>query len=392
MSALVYFNQGIGSLTSQPLFFYLKETLHLSTSSIQYLTSLITIPWIIKPLYGWLSDTYPLGGYHRKSYMILSGLLGVCTALFIGIVPALPLLALYALLVLDAMGGAMKDVAVDGIMVEEGRRHGITGKIQSIQWGSLTFATVITGVAGGWIAEHFDYHLSFKLVALVPAMVAGLALFYKEPPSSRREASVSMKEVLKNKRLLLSMLFLFLFWFSPSFGVPVLVKMRDDLHFSKFAMGLISTLGSACSILGAVWYWKTSRTLDLKKWLMISVVVSGISTFAYLYLTAASVVVYAILFGIFSMAIQLIVMDFSARICPKGQEATTFALITSVLNFGMFLSGMAGGKLYGWIGYQGLVIISGVTTFLCLPLIPYLKIERTAQEILPVDAETRPAL
>ncbi len=392
MSALVYFNQGIGSLTSQPLFFYLKETLHLSTSSIQYLTSLITIPWIIKPLYGWLSDTYPLGGYRRKSYMILSGLLGVCTALFIGIVPALPLLALYALLVLDAMGGAMKDVAVDGIMVEEGRRHGITGKIQSIQWGSLTFATVITGVAGGWIAEHFDYHLSFKLVALVPAMVAGLALFYKEPPASRREASVSMKEVLKNKRLLLSMLFLFLFWFSPSFGVPVLVKMRDDLHFSKFAMGLISTLGSACSILGAVWYWKTSRTLDIKKWLMISVVVSGISTFAYLYLTAVSVMVYAILFGIFSMAIQLIVMDFSARICPKGQEATTFALITSVLNFGMFLSGLAGGKLYGWIGYQGLVIISGITTFLCLPLIPYLKIERTAQEILPVDAETRPAL
>lgn len=390
MSALVYFNQGIGSLTSQPLFFYLKETLNLPASTVQYLGSLITIPWIIKPLYGWLSDTFPLGGYRRKSYMIASGLLGVCTALFIGIVPALPLLALYALLVLDALGGAMKDVAADGIMVEEGQRHGITGKIQSIQWGSLTFATVITGVAGGWIAEHFDYHLSFKLVALVPALVAGLALFYKEQPAPRREASVSMKEVLKNKRLLLSMLFLFLFWFSPSFGVPVSFKMRDELHFSKFAMGLISTLGAAFSILGAVWYWKTSRTLDLKKWLTISVVVSGLSTFAYLYLTPVSVVAYAIVFGIFSMAIQLIVMDFSARICPKGQEATTFALITSVLNFGTFLSALAGGKLYGWIGYQGLVIISGITTFLCLPLIPYLKVEQVTQKILPVDAKIRP--
>lgn len=376
MSALVYFNQGIGSLTSQPLFFYLKETLGLSASTVMYLGSVTTIPWMIKPLYGWLSDTFPLGGYRRKSYMILSGLLGIATALFIGIRSTLPLLVLYAILTLDALGGAMKDVAVDGIMVEEGQRRGITGRIQSIQWGSLTLATVITGAAGGWIAEHFDYHLSFRMVALFPALVAGLAFFYNEQPALHLKPPVSLKGVLKNRRLLLSMLFLFLFWFSPSFGVPLSFKMRDDLHFSRFAMGILSTLGSAFSILGAVWYWKTSRTLDLKKWLTASVLVSGLSTFAYLYLTPVSVVIYAILFGIFSMAIQLIVMDFSARICPRGQEATTFALITAVLNFGMFLSNIVGGKLHDWVGYQGLVLISGATTFLCLPLIPYLRVER----------------
>ncbi len=382
MSALVYFNQGIGSLTGQPLFFYLKETLGLPASTVMYLGSVTTIPWMIKPLYGWLSDTFPLFGYRRKSYMIFSGLLGIATALSIGLTPILPLMVLYALLIVDALGGAMKDVAVDGIMVEEGQRRGITGKIQSIQWGSLTLATVITGAAGGWIAEHFDYHLSFLLVAFFPAAVAGLAFFYAEQPASQSVSTVRLWEVLKNKQLLLAMLFLFLFWFSPSFGVPVSFKMRDDLHFSRFTMGLLSTLGSACSILGAVWYWKTSRTLDLKKWLVISVLISGLSTFAYLYLTRVSIVIYTVLFGIFSMAIQLIVMDFSARICPKGKEATTFALITSILNLGMFLSQIIGGKLHALVGYQGLVIISGMTTFLCLPLIPHIKIEKTRPEIL----------
>ena len=375
MSALVYFNQGIGSLTGQPLFFYLKETLKLPASTVMVLSSVTTIPWMIKPLYGWLSDTFPLWGYRRKSYMILSGLLGVATALWVGIVPALPLLALYALLTLDALGGAMKDVAVDGIMVEEGQRFGITGRIQSIQWGSLTVATVITGVAGGWIAEHFDYHLSFKLVALFPALVAGLSFFYKERPAAQIQSPVSWKGILRNKRLLLSMLFLFLFWFSPAFGVPVSFKMRDDFHFSRLTMGSLNTLGSAFSVLGAVWYWKVNRTIDIKKWLILSVVISGLSTFAYLYLTPVSVVVYTILFGIFSMAIQLIVMDFSARICPKGKEATTFALIMSVLNLGMFLSNVVGARLHDWVGYQGLVIISGAATFLCLPLIPYLRVE-----------------
>ena len=171
------------------------------------------------------------------------------------------------------------------------------------------------------------------------------------------------------------MLFLFLLWFSPSFGVPISFKLRDELHFSKLTMGFLATLGSGCSILGAVWYWKVSSRIDLKKWLTIGTVVSGLSTFAYLYLTKVSVLVYTALFGIASMAVQLIVMDFSARICPKGKEALTFALIMSVLNFGTFLSGIAGGKLYELVGYHWLVVISGTTTLLCLLLIPYLTIQ-----------------
>jgi len=375
MSALVYFSQGIGGLAGQPLFFYLKETLGLPASTVMYLGSVTTIPWMIKPLYGWVSDTFPLWGYRRKSYMIASGLLSATTATFLGIIPALSLLFLYVVLILDSLGGAIKDVAVDGIMVEEGQRLGLTGRIQAIQWGSLTLASVITGLAGGYIAEHFDYHLAFGLIAVFPALVACLALFYNEKPAANSTQRVPMREVLKNRQLLLSMLFLFLLWFSPSFGVPVSFKMRDELHFSKLYMGFLGTLGSAFSILGAVWYWKVSKKINLKKWLTISTVVSAISTFAYLYLTKTSIVVYTVLFGIASMATQLIIMDFCARICPQGKEATTFALIMSVLNFGTFMSGIAGGKLYDLVGYAWLVVISGVTTLLCLLLIPYLKIE-----------------
>lgn len=37
---------------------------------------------------------------------------------------------------------------------------------------------------------------------------------------------------------------------------------------------------------------------------------------------------------------------------------------------------MAGAKLFGLFGYSGLVIISGVTTFLCLPFIPFLEVKK----------------
>jgi len=34
------------------------------------------LPWIVKPFWGVLTDTVPLFGYRRKSYLILFGILG----------------------------------------------------------------------------------------------------------------------------------------------------------------------------------------------------------------------------------------------------------------------------------------------------------------------------
>jgi predicted MFS family arabinose efflux permease len=70
-------------------------------------------------------------------------------------------------------------------------------------------------------------------------------------------------------------------------------------------------------------------------------------------------------------------MNYMAKTCPKGTEATTFALLCSVVNFGGFLSGIVGGKLYNMMGYNGLVIISGVTTLITLMFIPFLKVNKT---------------
>jgi hypothetical protein len=74
--ALVYFVQGILGIASLAKTFYLKDTLHLGPAEMQLISSITILPWVIKPLYGFLSDTYPLFGYKRRSYLILSGLVG----------------------------------------------------------------------------------------------------------------------------------------------------------------------------------------------------------------------------------------------------------------------------------------------------------------------------
>ena len=71
----IYFVQGALGISKLAVTFFLKDQLHLSPSEAAALTGLTTLPWIIKPLYGFMSDGFPIFGYKRRSYLILAGLL-----------------------------------------------------------------------------------------------------------------------------------------------------------------------------------------------------------------------------------------------------------------------------------------------------------------------------
>ena len=74
--ALVYVVEGlgqIGGLIAQPLnlLFESKCRVGHRVQITAYLT-LFNLPWIIKPLYGLVSDFVPLFGYRRKSYLLIA--------------------------------------------------------------------------------------------------------------------------------------------------------------------------------------------------------------------------------------------------------------------------------------------------------------------------------
>ena len=61
-------SSGISSVAIQ---FLLKDVFKLSPSDATFLDSLIAIPWIIKPLWGFISDSFYICSYRRKSYLII---------------------------------------------------------------------------------------------------------------------------------------------------------------------------------------------------------------------------------------------------------------------------------------------------------------------------------
>ena len=377
--ALIYFGQGIYHLPSQSIFYWLKDILGLSVAKIAYISAFATIPWCIKPLYGLISDLFPLVGYRRKSYLILNyiliGIMGLYIFFF-----GLTILSLIIINVLCAICFAMNDVCCDGIMVEKGQKYGMTGKFQSVQWGAINVATLLTGLCGGLIAKYLNYRYANLFVAI---FIFGILLFllfnYKEKKYNtkiNKKCYKGIKAGLKNKQIWLAVLFLFCLWFSPSFSIALMFKMRNILKFDKIFIGLLGTTSAGFGILGAIVYYKICKRFNLKKLLFISTLLSAIFTFCYLYYPNWQVaLVYAILFGTFGMITHLIVLDFAAKITPKEAEGFIFAGLCSILNFAGMLSGVVGGFLYAYVGLNNLIIISGVFTLFCLLIIPYLKIE-----------------
>lgn len=53
----------------------LKDDYGLSPAMMGLYLSYTTIPWMIKPFWGLITDSKPLLGYRRKSYIILFGIL-----------------------------------------------------------------------------------------------------------------------------------------------------------------------------------------------------------------------------------------------------------------------------------------------------------------------------
>ncbi|HEY7219183.1 MAG TPA: folate/biopterin family MFS transporter, partial [Candidatus Binatia bacterium] len=70
--AIVYFAQGTWYLPNLAITFFLKDTLSLNAAQTATFFSITVIPWLIKPVYGLISDFIPLFGQRRKSYLLLS--------------------------------------------------------------------------------------------------------------------------------------------------------------------------------------------------------------------------------------------------------------------------------------------------------------------------------
>lgn len=68
-------SQGLGKgLSKVSTQYYMKDVQKMQPSEAQVYFGVIEIPWIIKPLWGLLTDTVPILGYRRRPYLVSAGI------------------------------------------------------------------------------------------------------------------------------------------------------------------------------------------------------------------------------------------------------------------------------------------------------------------------------
>jgi len=379
--AIVYFAQGMWSLPNQTMAIVLKERDRLSAGQVADFMLMSTIPWLIKPVYGLVSDFLPLFGRRRKSYFLLASGLAATAGLTLSMLPYHDYWRMAGLFTAMGFGLAFTDVLTDALMVENGRATGLTGAFQAVQWFTIYGASILVGVLGGHFASTQNLHAAFLLAACFPLISFTMAtLFVREPPTRNdREAFAetwtAIRGAARTREIWVVAGFIFFFNFSPSFGPAFLYYQTDVLKFDQQFIGILSSLGAVGYMVGALIYAPLSRRVPLRTIILWMIGVTAVATFGYLlYRNRMSAMIIDFGFGVLAMLTQLAFLDLSAKACPPHVEATFFALLMSVYNLAIQLSTNVGARLYDRIGFTGLVFVSAFMTALAYVLVPWVRV------------------
>jgi folate/biopterin transporter len=406
----IYFVQGILMLSRLAVSFFLKDELLLSPVQMSAIIGISTIPWMIKPLYGFISDILPLFGYHRKTYIFLSGIIGSAAWLSLGTIVNSGSTATMMIL-LSSFSVALSDVIVDSIVVERARSESAEklGSLQSLCWAISAIGSLCTAYFSGLLLEYFTTRTVFLITALFPIITSFVAWLITEKPMNKDDQKtnydhikyqlVQIRQAITKKAVLLPTVFIFVWHATPNAESAFFYFTTNELQFQPEFLGRVRLVTSFASLIG-IWafqrYFKTIPFRTMFTWGIFISTALGMTTLLLVTHTNR-------LLGIddhwFSLGDNLIitvigqivfmpVLVLATKLCPPGIEATFFALIMSVFNLGGTVSYWLGSIMMKWLGitehqFDSLWLLIIITN--CSSLIPIFFIKWLPDGTIDID-------
>jgi len=479
--AAVYFVQAAVGISAMAQFLFSRNELGLSFVELGILAALPTIFWSIKPIYGFITDLIPIGGYRRKPYLHITPFITIISWLYIWqysdsfISYAIPLM-------IANIGMGFTDVIADGLVIQESNKNTV-GRYQSICWGALSIGAIVSTFFSGLLLgrEILDIRGMFLLTALMPIITLILSFFIHEKKITEKEEITVHNAINKNhiffafvalimtiavlapregqnmvfsslsvlsiwfvwfiyyfkhlidikvigKSLFITAIFIFLWRFTPSFGAPWQDYFLNQVGIDQETYGYFGVIAYFGWLMGAILFAKWLDKYNLKKVLFWTITLSAIlglsqigltkiewanvlGQFPLIKYTAAIIaspvylvahgkdfwnvlmnydgIVFFNMFldfflGILYMLSFLPLMKLAALSTPKNLEGTNFAVLASIMNFGLVFGYATGGIIYeniqnGMLGMNGLqitVLLGAITSLFALIVLPWLKVQK----------------
>ena len=386
---LVYVVEGIGQtggLIAQPLNYYLKQTFGWTPVQVTAYLTILNLPWIIKPIYGIVSDFLPLFGYRRKAYLVIAN--AAAAGAYCWVTQITQPSELIFVLLLTAYAMAISSTLCGAILVENGQRLGASDAFVNQQWLWFNIAALASGFIGGQLVERLPpaaaLHAAAAIIVVAPLAVVPTVWFLISEPRSRidlpemKKTFTSLLAAFTLRELWFVGAFLFLYYLSPGLGTPLYYHMTDDLKFSQEYIGILGSISSAGWIAGALLYRRFFKGITARTLLNLSILFGTLTTAAFLLLwDEAAAAVINFFSGLAGMIAFVATLTLAADYCPQRAEGFAFAALMSITNFSGALSDNIGSFLYEHLfnrNLDPLILVSAASTALAFAFVPMLRL------------------
>jgi len=418
----VYFVQGALGLSRLALSFYMKDELHLSPTDMAALGGITSLPWVLKPLYGFLSDGLPIFGYRRRSYLVLAGILGCLSWLSLGFQVATTTSTVVLATAIGSASVAVSDVVVDSIVVERSRGGGKEGDgadtgfsggdLQSLCWGSAAIGGILSAYFSGSLLSTVTPQTVFTITAGFPLLISAASFFINEKPigdEDKRDDSIKnqLKQLfftLKNPSIFLPVLFIFGWQATPTADSAMFFFSTGELGFTPEFLGRVRLASSLASLIGVFAYRTWLKDKPIKDVIFGATVLSVPLGLTQVLLTShlnraigipdtwfalSDTVVLSVLGQVAFMPTLVL----ASSLCPPGVEGALFATLMSIYNLSGTVASELGALLTSALGvseghYDNLSLLVAICTLsglLPLPFIGLLDIAKAQHE----DADSK---
>lgn len=406
----IMFVEGMGGIAALAISYYFKDDMKVDPATLSTIQSIAAFPWCLKPVFGFISDGFPILGFRRKPYIMMGGFIGALSwFLFAGAVNSV--WGGFLCMVMSNIGIAMANVIAEALIVERsrGEEQHYASTLQSIIWGSFSLAGVISAFLSGWLIKYISYKSTFAIAGVFPLTLIFCALLIEEKAHAAVKFDIikSQAKQLINTMLLPNILrpciFIFLLNGTPSSGSTWFYFYTDVLKFDSEFIGLIGTVGSIAQLAGVFLFQSTLTRAHYRSILLWSTIASCVLGLTNLIVVFRWNLHWGIPDGFFMLGESAIgsvvgwintmpVLVLAARLCPNGMEATMYALIMSINNLGGVVGALTGSVVTNMLGVTAkhlenfwlLVLICNLTTLLPLLLIKWIPEED------PVDIQAAP--
>jgi PAT family beta-lactamase induction signal transducer AmpG len=398
----LYFAEGLPFYTVSLMALIFYQRVGVSNEVIALTTSLLGLPWSLKPLWSPFLEMYKTRKFFVVCFEFIAGLSLGLLALCL----PLPGYFRYSIALLSIIGfcASSHDIVADGLYIASlnpkqqsayaGWQGGFFNVARFFSQGGLIilagFLEARMPILRAWMIIFGSLGVILVLLGLYHARVL--------PSGGEDRHSGNIKEVsrtywdvvvrfFQKPNIVLLLIFIFLYRAGEGqlvkIGPLFLKAARADhgLGLSTAQFGTIyGTLGTAAFIAGTVLGGYFTSWLGLKRAIVPLIIIMNLPNAVYVYLSMAAPVNTALIatalgvemfgYGFGFVGVILLMMQ---EIAPGKYQAAHYAFANSLMNLGLIVPGAVSGYIQKWIGYKKFfvwVLIAAVPALVMARFIP----------------------